>query len=115
MGPGTEWTSTGHNQNSRIRSTTADLARLLFSMTVCEADVDEAMRLVHMSKASLLDDDDHGTDDDDVMDFSNRSNQIDVLNHTYCGMPMAITKNTQSSSWWLSSGASAASVSGVTA
>ena len=42
------------------------LARLRFSNTVSEEDVDEAMRLVHMSKASLLDDDSHNTSSEDV-------------------------------------------------
>jgi DNA replication licensing factor MCM7 len=36
------------------------LARLRFSDFVAREDVDEAIRLTHMSKASLLDDDDDG-------------------------------------------------------
>ena len=44
------------------------------------------------------DDDDTSADDDDVLNFRNHSGELDALNHTYCGMPNAITKNTQSSS-----------------
>jgi len=42
------------------------LARLRFSTTVSEEDVDEAMRLVHMSKASLMDDDSQNKSPQDV-------------------------------------------------
>jgi DNA replication licensing factor MCM7 len=52
------------------------IARLRFSDYVAREDVDEAIRLIHMSKASLTDDDYHLTQSGTNLDTTSRIFQI---------------------------------------